>query len=95
MTFMHRYQSDHVYALGTIYFLCATVGVFVISHFVSKYAPSKLKKSPLWRKQEAVVRYVSYKGYQLPALRYWSPSLGVALLLGAGVIFFSGLSPLP
>lgn len=85
-----RYIADHVYALGTIYFLCATLGVFVVSHFLNKYAPSSLKKSRLWRKAEAVARYVAYKGFQLPALRYWSPSLGVILLLLAGVVFFFG-----
>ncbi|OJJ33220.1 hypothetical protein ASPWEDRAFT_43295 [Aspergillus wentii DTO 134E9] len=82
------YESDHVYALNTIYFLCATVGVFAIAHFLSKYAPVSLKKSGAWRKATATMRYLAYKGFRMPALRYWSPSLGVILLGVVGTVFF-------
>lgn len=79
-----------MYSLNTIYFLCATVGVFAIVNFLLKYAPVQLKRSALWRKTAAGLRYLAYRGFQLPALRYWSPSLGVLLLGIAGMVFFFG-----
>ncbi|KAE8355075.1 ferric reductase like transmembrane component-domain-containing protein [Aspergillus coremiiformis] len=82
------YEADHVYSLSTIYFLCATVGLFTIVHFLSKYAPVWMKRSDIWRKTTAVGRYLAYKGYKLPPLRYFSPSLGVMLLGIIGTTFF-------
>ena len=79
-----------MYSLNTIYFLCATVGVFAIVNLLLKYAPVQLRRSALWRKTAAGLRYLAYRGFQLPALRYWSPSLGVLLLGLAGVVFFFG-----
>ncbi|KAE8371689.1 ferric reductase like transmembrane component-domain-containing protein [Aspergillus bertholletiae] len=81
------YEADHVYSLNTIYFLCATTGFFTIIHFLSKYAPIRAKRSRIWRKTTAVGRYLAYKGYQLPAIRYCSPSLGVILLGIIGTVF--------
>ena len=79
-----------MYSLNTIYFLCATVGVFAVVNFLLKYAPVQLKRSALWRKTAAGLRYLAYRGFQWPALRYWSPSLGVLLLGIAGFVFFFG-----
>ena len=85
-----RYNADHVYSLNTVYFFCATIGVFAIVNFAFKYAPVQLKKTAIWRKTTAGLRYLAYRGFQLPALRYWSPSLGVLLLLIVGTVFFFG-----
>ncbi|KAL2832459.1 ferric reductase NAD binding domain-containing protein [Aspergillus cavernicola] len=86
------YEADHVYALGTIYFLCATVGVFAISHFAARYAPEHLRKNTLWRKGTAAGRFLAYRGVRVPGLGYWSGSLGVALLILVGVVFFFAMS---
>lgn len=90
MLTLARYEADHVYSLNTIYFLCATVGVFAIANFLFKYTPARVKRSSVWHKTTAGLRYLAYRGYQMPALRYWSPSLGVLLLGLAGVVFFFG-----
>ncbi|KAF7182083.1 hypothetical protein CNMCM7691_001471 [Aspergillus felis] len=82
------YEADHVYALNTVYFMCATIGVFAIAHFLSRRAPLPVKRSAIWRKMTAAMRYLSYQGYQVPSLRYWSPSLGVMLLGLVGFVFF-------
>ncbi|OGM44013.1 ferric-chelate reductase [Aspergillus bombycis] len=86
------YEADHVYSLNTVYFLCATIGSFTIVHFLSKYAPVRAKRSGIWRKTTAIGRYLTYKGYQLPAIRYCSPSLGVILLGIIGTIFFFAMT---
>jgi hypothetical protein len=72
--------------------MCATIGVFAIAHFLSRRAPLPVKRSAIWRKTTAALRYLSYQGYQIPSLRYWSPSLGVCLLGLVGFVFFFGLS---
>jgi len=82
-----RYEADHVYSLNTIYFFCATVGVFGIANFLAKYAPVQVKRSDAWKKVTAGLRYLAYRGYELPVVRYWSPSLGVILLGLAGTVF--------
>ncbi|RHZ47396.1 putative cysteine synthase B, partial [Aspergillus thermomutatus] len=86
------YQADHVYALNTVYFMCATIGVFAITHFLSRRAPLPVKRSAIWRKATAAMRYLSYQGYQIPSLRYWSPSLGVMLLGLVGFVFFFAMT---
>jgi ferric-chelate reductase len=70
--------------------MCAIIGVFAIAHFLSRRAPLPVKRSAVWRKTTAAMRYLSYQGYQVPSLRYWSPSLGVILLGLVGFIFFFG-----
>lgn len=87
----HRYEADHVYALNTVYFLCAVIGVFTISNILVRFAPEWLKRTRIWRTTTSASRYLAYRGYRLPALRYWSPSLGVILLGLAGAVFFLGM----
>ncbi|KAL5355913.1 putative ferric-chelate reductase [Aspergillus floccosus] len=86
------YEADHVYALNTIYFLCATVGVFAIAHWANIYSPRRLKESALWRRPTAVARYLAYKCFQLPALIHNSSSLGVLLLGIIGTVFFFAMT---
>ncbi|PWY66840.1 hypothetical protein BO94DRAFT_330991 [Aspergillus sclerotioniger CBS 115572] len=86
------YQSDHVYALNTIYFLCATVGVFTILHLISKHSPISFKRSAVWRKSTAAGRYLVYKCFQLPVLRSCTYSLGVLLLVLIGAVFFFAMT---
>lgn len=87
---MRRYQADHVYSLNTIYFLCATVGVFTVVHFATRYSPPSVKNSGIWRRVSAVARYLAYKCFRLPGLVQNSSSLGVLLLGVIGTVFFFG-----
>ncbi|EAW13403.1 ferric reductase family protein [Aspergillus clavatus NRRL 1] len=86
------YEADHVYALNTVYFMCAIIGVFTTVHYTSQYAPPWIKRTAIWRRVAAVLRYLSYKGYQMSALHYRSPSLGVILLGLVGVVFFFAMT---
>lgn len=85
-----RYEADHVYALATVYFCCAVIGVFAISNLLVRYSPDWVKRTPVWRGFTSVSRYLSYRGYGLPKVRYWTPSLGVILLGLIGTAFFLG-----
>lgn len=87
-----RYEADHVYALNTVYFLCATVFVFAVAHFASRYAPARVRRSSLWQKGTAAGRFLSYKGFRIPGLGYWAGSAGVAALIAVGAVFFFGTS---
>lgn len=89
--FCYRYEADHVYALNTVYFLCAVIGVFTISNILVRFAPDWLKRTRIWRTITSGSRYLAYRGYRLPAFRYWTPSLGVILLGLAGAVFFLGM----
>ncbi|OKO99258.1 Ferric/cupric reductase transmembrane component 7 [Penicillium subrubescens] len=40
----------------------------------------------------SVSRYMSYRGYQFPMLKYWSPSLGVTMLGVVGAILFLAMT---
>ncbi|KAJ5580845.1 hypothetical protein N7450_007146 [Penicillium hetheringtonii] len=86
------YEADHVYALNTVYFLCAVIGVFTISNILVRFAPEWLKRTRIWRTTTSASRYLAYRGYRLPALRYWAPSLGVILLGLAGAVFFLAMT---
>ncbi|RAL13695.1 ferric reductase family protein [Aspergillus homomorphus CBS 101889] len=85
------YQSDHVYALNTIYFLCATVGVFMIVRILAKYSPVSVRRTAVWRKATATGRYLAYKSFRLPCI-FNFPSLGVPLLIIVGAIFFFAMT---
>lgn len=85
-----RYEADHVYALATVYFCCAVIGVFAISNLLVRYSPDWVKRTPVWRGFTSISRYLSYRGYSLPKVRYWTPSLGVILLGLIGAAFFLG-----
>ncbi|CAG8225931.1 unnamed protein product [Penicillium olsonii] len=85
------YEADHVYALNTVYFLCAVIGVFTIANVLVRISPDAVKRTPPWRMFTSVSRYFSYRGHRLPALRYWSPALGVVILGLVGAAFFFGM----
>jgi TctA family transporter len=83
-----RYQADHVYSLATVYFMVAVIGVFMISHIITRFSDSTARsKSPLGR-FISVVRFAEYRTFHLYG--WISPTLGVLLLTAVGVIYFSG-----
>lgn len=89
-----RYQADHVYALGTVYFMCAAIGVFALAHGLSTYSPKWVLNNKVGAKMRALVRYLSYstvKQYRGGLRVLPSASLGVGLLVLVGVVFFAGL----
>ncbi|KAJ5295138.1 hypothetical protein N7508_009959 [Penicillium antarcticum] len=86
------YEADHVYALNTVYFMCAVIGVFMVSNLLVRFAPDCVKRTRPWRMFTSVSRYLSYRGFRARALRYWSPALGVVILGALGAIFFFAMT---
>ncbi|KGO70927.1 Riboflavin synthase-like beta-barrel [Penicillium italicum] len=86
------YQADHVYALNTVYFMCAVIGVFTISNLLVRFAPDRVKRTRPWRMLTSASRYLSYRGYRFPALGSWSPALGVVILGAIGAVFFFAMT---
>jgi len=88
------YIADLVYGYATIYFMCAVVGVFTISNLLSKVSGGgKMKDGRgvrAWDKVVALTRFLSYKGFYLKGLKWYSPSVGVILLGLAGAVYFFG-----
>lgn len=85
------YQSDHVYALSTVWFIIATVGLFVALHFLG-YAPRTVKETRAVQKLVSMSRYLAYRDFYISALSTRTPSIGVMLLGGVGMVFFFGMS---
>lgn len=85
-----RYIADYVFALPTVGFFMAAIGLFIISHFVSSQVLGHRRfRGPLvWQKLIAGLRYLSYRGFHVKQLRWNSASVGVLLLGAAGTIFF-------
>ncbi|KAH4059550.1 hypothetical protein HBI38_021300 [Parastagonospora nodorum] len=92
------YIADYVFALPTIAFFMCTIGVFIIGHAVSSLSGYRRVRGPrIWGKTIAVVRYLSYRGFYVKALRWNSAPVGVLLLGLIGTIFFfcMDLAPKP
>lgn len=70
--------------------MCAVIGVFTITNVLVRFTPDTVKRTRLWRMFTSMSRYLSYRGYRFPALRYWSPALGVIILGVVGAAFFFG-----
>lgn len=89
-----RYTADWLYALGTVYFLCAVLGVFTLAHFFTKMMPASLANNRMQRKTRAAIRYLSYRCYKPASMNWLSPSLGQSIVIGIGIIFFARKCPL-
>lgn len=89
LTFSARYIADWVFALPTIAFFMSAIGIFIIGHFISRVLGyRRFRGSAVWQKLIASIRYLSYRGFHVRALRWNSAPVGVLLLGLAGVAFF-------
>lgn len=87
--YLTRFIADHVYALSTVAFLMSVIGIFVIGNIVSQLLGHRTwRGSSPWQKVIAVTRYLSYRGFQVQALRWNSAPLGLLLIAAAGTVFF-------
>jgi hypothetical protein len=68
--------------------MCAAIGIFVIAHVLSRYAQGGLLRNRVGSRIQAAMRYLSYQ--TLPGR---APSLGIAILILSGLIFFLGVFP--
>ncbi|KAI0095543.1 putative FRE ferric reductase-like transmembrane component [Hypoxylon sp. NC0597] len=86
------YEADHVYALSTVYFFIAVIGVCLIGFCSHRLAPASVREKAWWRKSVATIRFLSYRRYDVTAVRWHAPSLGVSLLLIVGAVFFLAMT---
>lgn len=82
------YQADHRYALPTVAFFLVAIILFSIAHVTASITPRSAKKSPIWWRPLAFLRFLSYKSWRIGGWN--SQSLGVFLLGAAGLVFFLG-----
>lgn len=82
------YQADHRYALPTVAFFMVAIILFSIAHVTASITPRSAKKSPIWLRPLAFLRFLSYKSWRIGGWN--SQSLGVVLLGAAGLVFFLG-----
>lgn len=82
------YQADHRYALPTVAFFMVAIILFSIAHVTASITPRSVKKSRIWSRPLAFLRFLSYKSWRTG--RWNSQSLGVILLGAAGLVFFLG-----
>lgn len=50
-----------------------------------------MRENSLWKKGTAAARFLAYRGVRIPVLGYWAASLGVAVLILIGTVFFLGM----
>jgi hypothetical protein len=84
------YQADHVYALNTVYFMVATIGVFAVARMVTMMAPMERGNSVGARRIVAGLRFLGYRSFRLSPVGWYSPPLGVLLLGCAAIVYFFG-----
>ncbi|KUJ13839.1 uncharacterized protein LY89DRAFT_708955 [Mollisia scopiformis] len=84
------YIADYVFAQPTVYFFLSAIGIFIIGHVLSSYVLGyrKFRGPPIWQKSIAAVRYLSYRGFHVKAIRWNSATVGILLLGFAGTVFF-------
>lgn len=90
LTISSRYIADWVFALPTIAFFMCAIGIFIIGHFISSKVLGyrRFTGPAVWQKLIACIRYLSYRGFHVKALRWNSAPVGVLLLGLAGTTFF-------
>ncbi|KAI1336948.1 ferric reductase [Xylariaceae sp. FL0016] len=86
------YQADLVYALGTVYFFIAVIATCFVSFWILRLAPNRLRRGRLWQKGVSGVRYLSYRHYETPLFRWYTPSIGVVALIVVGAVFFFAMT---
>ena len=66
-----------------------TIGVFIIGYALKQVLYLSRGPEPLlWRRIVAAIRYLSYHGFHLHALRWNSAPVGVLALASIGIIYF-------
>lgn len=66
------------------------LGIFIIGHFISSQVLGyhKFRAPPIWQKLIAAVRYLSYRGFYVKALRWNSAPIGLLVLGAVGTVYF-------
>ncbi|KAI1486033.1 putative FRE ferric reductase-like transmembrane component [Biscogniauxia mediterranea] len=82
------YEADHVFALSTVYFFIAAIGISTVGFWSLRLAPPSLRNKPWWQKSLSCARFLSYRRQEVKGLHWRLPSWSVSILLAIGAIFF-------
>lgn len=91
------YIADHVYALPTAAFFMSVLGIFMIGHLVSLHILGcpRFRSSVLSQKLVAAIRYLSYRGFHVRALRWNSAPVGLLFFGTVGAVYFFCMDLIP
>ncbi|KAK3935272.1 ferric reductase [Diplogelasinospora grovesii] len=82
------YNADNVYALNTVYFFVAVIGIFAVGYGL----PKVLGKNGLYLRMLAATRLLSYRQLRGKRLDWGFPSVGILLLGLVGAAFFLAMT---
>lgn len=68
----------------------STLGIFIIGHLVSSHILGyRTTRGPLiWLRLIAIIRFLSYRGFHIKALRWNSAPIGLLMLGAIGAVYF-------
>ncbi|KAI9666466.1 MAG: hypothetical protein M1821_004402 [Bathelium mastoideum] len=89
---LNWYEADHHYALPTVAFILAIVLFFTIGALGDLILPRAVQRWTVIRKVRASARFLAYKSFRIPFLRWYSPSLGIILIGALGFVFFMAMT---
>ncbi|TGO33291.1 hypothetical protein BHYA_0254g00060 [Botrytis hyacinthi] len=82
-------ESDWTFALPTVALFMCIIGIFIVGYVLTQVLALSHRPEPLiWRRGVAFIRYLSYRGFRIEALRWNSAPVGVLLLGATGTIYF-------
>ncbi|KAI5917485.1 putative FRE ferric reductase-like transmembrane component [Camillea tinctor] len=86
------YEADHVFALSTVYFFIAVIGVSIVGFWCLRLAPKSLRSKVWWQKLVSCARFLSYRRQEVKALRWKTPSWAVSTVIIIGAVFFLAMT---
>ncbi|KAF7959075.1 hypothetical protein EAE96_002592 [Botrytis aclada] len=90
------YVADLTFALPTVALFMCIIGIFIVGYVLTQVlALSHRPESLIWRRGVALIRYLSYRGFRIEALRWNSAPVGVLLLGAIGTIYFFCMDLIP
>lgn len=85
-------MADYVYARGTVYFFVIAIFLCAAGFKATKTTSAGVRTRASWQKLLALFRFSAYRKYEIKALRYQTPTIGVMILLAAGFVFFTAMT---
>ncbi|KAF8075223.1 ferric reductase NAD binding domain-containing protein [Lyophyllum atratum] len=86
------YTADWDYGLTSIYFFCAATAAFTLINVLSLYRSTRTQMVSVADKFAGLFRYFSSRQYHVSTFGWYSPPLGVILIIAAMIVFFTALT---
>lgn len=85
-------MADLVYGRGTVYFFLVAIFLCAAAFRANKTTPTGVRTRAPWQKTVALFRFSAYRKFEVRAIRYRTPTIGVMVLLAAGFVFFTAMT---